>query len=93
MKPRMIHVGKGSILVDNEDFINGYQAGVLACQADCRRFAINNENVGAILTENLENPDKPEQYRIGYCIGWVVTLATKGNTIMTEASREGREYR
>jgi hypothetical protein len=81
MEPRIITIGKGTMLVDNEDFINGYQAGHLACTLDCRHFPVTNENVIAIFMEKLEDIDLPWQYGLGYCIGWTATLTTKGNSI------------
>ena len=77
MEQRTILVGKGSILVESEHFINGYQAGSLAYRADQRRYIITNQTVTTVLIEKLENPDIPEQYGIGYCVGWIVALATK----------------
>jgi hypothetical protein len=79
MEPRAIVIGQGTMLVDSEDFINGYQAGHLACTSDVRHYEITNENVTAILMEKLEDVDSPVQYSIGYCIGWIATFALKGN--------------
>lgn len=78
----MMAIGNGTMLVDNEDFINGYQAGHLACMLDCRAFALGhyvstNENITAIMMEKLENVNVPEQYSVGYCVGWIATFATK----------------
>lgn len=84
MEPRSMAIGKGNMLVDSEDFINGYQAGHLACMLDHRAFAsgdyaITNENLTAIMMEKLENVDYKEQYSVGYCVGWIATFATKEN--------------
>jgi hypothetical protein len=78
-------VGQGTILVNNEDFINGYQAGHLACMLDCRAFASGyyastNDNITEIMMEKLEDVDLPWQYGIGYCIGWIATFATKDHS-------------
>ncbi len=88
MKPRTILIGQGTVLVNNEDFLNGYQAGHLAFSLDARLFQMTNEHIAAIMMEKLENIDCPEQYNIGYCIGWTATLATKGNNIPTRRQQQ-----
>lgn len=85
IEPRNIAVGKGSILVNNEEFVNGYQAGHLACSLDCRavvagRYQMTDETIAAVLMEQLENANCSEQYNVGYCVGWIATFATKDNT-------------
>ncbi|MGH2507267.1 MAG: hypothetical protein ACRDHZ_07650 [Ktedonobacteraceae bacterium] len=81
MKPRTISIGEGTMLVNSEDFLNGYQAGYLAFLLDTRLFQMTNEHVTAVMMEKLEDIDSSEQYSVGYCIGWIATLATKGNNV------------
>ncbi len=78
MKLKLIQVGKGSILVDNEQFINGYQAGHIACTIDRRKYAMTSDNIIGILKEKMEDAQEHEQYSIGYCVGWISTLVLKG---------------
>ncbi len=78
MEQCIIQIGKGSILVDNEQFINGYQAGHIACTIDRRTYAMTSANITGILKEKMEGVQEREQYCIGYCVGWVATLASKG---------------
>ncbi len=85
MPPRVISIGKGSLLVDSEHFINGYQAGHLAYHQDRKYYPLTYQNMLAILTEQLENPEKPEAYNMGYCVGWIAALATKGGNFTQEA--------
>lgn len=82
MEPRTLAVGQGIMLVNSEEFLNGYQAGHLACTLDCRasalgHYALTNETLTALMMEKLEDVDCPEQYNVGYCIGWIATFATK----------------
>ncbi len=44
-----IIIGSGSIFVDNEQFINGYQAGHIACTIDRRKYAMTSDNITGIL--------------------------------------------
>lgn len=78
------------MLVNSEDFLNGYQAGHLAFSLDVRLFQVTNEHVTAIMMEKLEDIDCPEQYSIGYCIGWITTLATKGNSAPVQKQADGK---
>ena len=94
MQPRVITIGKGSVLVDNEHFINGYQAGSLAYRLDRKRFPITSQNMLALLMDKLENIEKPEEYTVGYCVGWIAALALKGGnftqeTVVTETATPG----
>lgn len=82
--PRVIAIGKGSLLVESEHFINGYQAGHLAFHQDRKYFPITYDNMLAILKEQLDNPEQPETYNIGYCVGWIAALATKGGNFTQE---------
>lgn len=90
MKLRTIAIGQGTMLVTNEDFLNGYQAGHLACMLDCRAFALGhytctNDNITAIMMEKLEDVGSKEQYNVGYCVGWIATFALKGDNAHVQA--------
>ncbi len=69
------------MLVNSEDFLNGYQAGHLAYMLVCRTFHVTNESITTIMMEKLESMDYPEQYSVGYCIGWIATFAIRGNSV------------
>lgn len=85
--PRVIVIGSCGVIVYSEDFINGYQAGLLSCILDCRlsfrgQYELTNESITAIIMERLEDVDHSEQYNMGYCIGWIATFATKGTKVV-----------
>ncbi len=77
MEQRII-IGKGNIIVDNEQFINGYQAGHIACTIDRRKYVMTSDNITGILKEKMEDVQEREQYSIGYCVGWISTFVLKG---------------
>lgn len=80
MEPKAMLVGKSVLLTDSEHFLDGYQAGKLACDVDCQSGQITNELLTTIMMEKLESLDFPEQYSIGYCAGWIARFATKEHT-------------
>ncbi|MGH2506443.1 MAG: hypothetical protein ACRDHZ_03355 [Ktedonobacteraceae bacterium] len=80
MEPRTILIGKGTLLVNSEDFINGYQAGHLAYQLQASTTIYTNTRVTEIMMEKLESMEFKEQYSIGFVVGWIATFATKGTT-------------
>lgn len=76
--PRMITVGKGSLLLTNEDFLNGYQAGHLAYMADGRAVAFSDTRLITLIMDKLESLEVSEPYSVGFVVGWIASLACKG---------------
>lgn len=77
MELKLIQVGKGSIVVDNEYFINGYQAGHMACRLEMKQATFSNKSLTEMMMEKLESMTIPEQYSIGYIVGYLSTLTLK----------------
>lgn len=72
-------IGKSILLTDSEHFLDGYRAGQLACDVDCSAGQVTNEGLTNIMMEKLESLDFPEQYSVGYCVGWIARFATREN--------------
>lgn len=78
MIPRTVPVGAGSLVFSMLDFLNGYQAGHLAYMADGRPVLFTDETLRILVMDRLESLDHTERYCVGYVVGWIVSLATKG---------------
>lgn len=78
MTPRTVPVGASSLLFTSLDFLNGYQAGHLAYMTEGRAIQFSDTNLIALLMERLESLEYSERYSVGYVVGWIVSLATKG---------------
>jgi hypothetical protein len=76
--PRMVPVGRGSLLMTSEEFLNGYQAGHLAYMTEARAVAFSDERLRTLIMDKLESMDDSERYNVGYVVGWIVSLACKG---------------
>ena len=77
MELRVITVGKGTIVVDDEDFLNCYQAGHMAYQLQMKKTTSTNKSITDMVMEKLESMEIKEQYSIGYIVGYISTLALK----------------
>lgn len=77
MDLKLIQVGKGSIVSDNEDFLNGYQAGHMACRLEMKRATFSNKSLTDMMMEKLESMTIPEQFSVGYIVGYISTLTLK----------------
>jgi hypothetical protein len=77
LSPRTITVGVNQLLLTDEDFLNGYQAGHLAYMAQDRARLFSDTSVRKLLMEMLENMDYSEAYCFGHVFGWIVTFASK----------------
>lgn len=78
MPAKPVPVGNGFLLATSEDFLNGYLAGHLAYMAQWRSMQCSDEQVTALFLEKLEDIDYSSLYGIGYVVGWLHTLASKG---------------
>lgn len=77
MNLKLITVGKGSIVIDNDDFLNGYQAGHIACQLEMKQATFSNKSLTEMMMEKLESMSIPEQFSVGYIVGYISTLTLK----------------
>lgn len=78
MTPRLVQVGAGSLLFTNLDFLNGYQAGHLAYMTEGRATQFSDTSLTTLIMDKLESLEYTEPYSVGYVVGWLVSLATKG---------------
>ena len=73
--PRTIPVGANQLLLTDEAFLNGYQAGHLAYLAHDRATRFSDTSLRKLLLAMLDNLDFPEAYRFGFVVGWLLTFA------------------
>lgn len=81
MEQRTVKVGTGILLTTKTDFINGYQAGHLTYRAATAKHPhpYTDEEVTELFLERLEDMTLSSPYGIGFVVGWLHTLATKGD--------------
>ena len=93
MDLKLITVGKGSIVSDNEDFLNGYQAGHMACRLEMKQTTFTNTSLTDMMMEKLESMSIPEQFSVGYIVGYIATLTLKGphQTLNENEDEPGQE--
>jgi len=75
--PRNVPVGANQLLLTDEAFLDGYQAGHLTYMVNGRAMQFSDTSLRALLMAMLENMDFPEAYCFGYVVGWLVTFASK----------------
>lgn len=92
MTPRTVQVGTGSLLITKEDFLNGYQAGHLACMTEGRSVLFTDETLRMLIMDKLESLEYSEPYSVGYVVGWIVSLATKGGAADCERHQEANRH-
>lgn len=87
MNPRTAKVGTGTILLTNPDFTNGYQVGHLSYMAEraAHPHPYTDEEIEELFLEKLEDVVLSTPYGIGFCVGWLHTLATKGTPTLVAA--------
>jgi len=86
LAPRTIPIGANQLLLTDEDFLNGYQAGHLAYMAQDRARQFSDTSVRKFLMAMLENMDYSEAYCFGHVFGWIVTFASKMSQPTKDAS-------
>lgn len=79
MTPRVVPMGTGSLLMTTEDFLNGYQAGHLAYMTEGRKVQFSDESLITLIMDRLESLEYTEAYSVGFVVGWIVTLVSKGS--------------
>ncbi len=89
MEPRTILIGKGTLFVNDEDFINGYQAGHIARQLQASAAIYTNTSITEMMMEKLESLEFKEQYSVGFVVGWIATLVIKGQQSEEEGMSHG----
>lgn len=77
MLPRTITVGTNALVLTNEDFLNGYQAGHLSYMAEFRNHTLTDNTLTELLMAALEDTQHSELYCMGFVVGWVSTFACK----------------
>lgn len=78
MTARPLSIGNGVIFVASEDFLNGYQAGHLAYMAQRCTAPCTDDELTSMFLEKLEDTASSSLYSIGFIVGWLNTLASKG---------------
>jgi hypothetical protein len=83
VESRTILIGQGTLCINDADFINGYQAGHLAYQLQAKAATFTNTSVTEMLMDKLASLELREQYSVGFVVGWIATLAIKGQQVAT----------
>lgn len=78
MSAKLISIGNGFILLTNEEFASGYQAGHLAFMVEKHRLPCSDQQLTTLFLERLEDLQYSSPYGIGFIVGWITTLANKG---------------
>jgi len=78
MSAKLTAFGNGYILITNEEFASGYQAGHLAFMAERRSIPCSDEELTALFLKRLEDMAYTSLYGMGFLVGWLTTLANKG---------------
>jgi hypothetical protein len=91
VEQRFIPFGKGAIIASSLDFVNGYQAGHLAYMTAMKRHPepYTDTHITELFLENLESMTLSSIFAIGYAVGWLNTLATKGVASGTATEERG----
>ena len=77
MSAKLLPIGNGFILLTNEDFAVGYQAGHLAYMVARHGIPCTDEQLTELFLEQLESTERSSRYGMGFVVGWLATLATK----------------
>lgn len=78
MKSTTVPMGRGSIIITSEEFLNGFNAGKLTHKNDDYAApAATDRHLTSLLMEKLEDVDHTELYNFGYLVGWLATLANR----------------
>ncbi|HEU5376686.1 MAG TPA: hypothetical protein VFV38_14720 [Ktedonobacteraceae bacterium] len=81
MTARPLSIGNGVLFATSEDFLNGYQAGHLAYIAQKCAAPSSDEELSALFLEKLESMETSSLYAVGFIVGWLNTLASKGTNL------------
>ena len=78
-----IQIGKGTLTATQDDFINGFQAGHLAYHAAMRLHPepYSDGYVVSLFLDKLEDLHLSSAYGVGFAVGWLNTLASKGGQV------------
>ncbi len=79
--PKPVSVGNGLLVMTTEEFINGYQAGHLAYMSQSRTTILIDETVIIHLLDKLEDIHFTDRYSVGYVVGWIAALVSKGTQV------------
>ncbi len=78
MKSKIVPIGRGSLAITSEDFLNGFQAGHLSYMVNRSEVLSSDESLTTLFLDKLECMDHSSRYSMGYVVGWLATLANKG---------------
>ena len=78
MTAKLVPVGNGFILMSSEEFATGYQAGHLAYMSERPSAPHTDEQLTELFMERLEDVALSTPYSMGFVVGWLATLSTKG---------------
>jgi hypothetical protein len=73
-------LGQATILLADDQFLNGYQAGHLCYMLDYRTKVLSDDEIYHFLAHNLLAPLHPQRWNAGYIIGWIITMHQKKTT-------------
>ena len=71
------HIGTATITVENDDFVNGCQAGYLRFEVDHKGNPIPEEEIYACIASNIYNTLNTSNYNAGFVTGWITALLGK----------------
>ncbi len=74
--PRIIQIGNTAIHATNQDFIQGFEAGNLAFQANQEPYT--DEEVMQLILDKLEDLNCSTSFGLGFSVGWLNALARDG---------------
>ena len=84
MQQRIIAVGNSALVVNNEDFISGYEAGKQAYLSASRPLLFTDEEITDLVLEELGSMEHSSTYSTGYIMGWISTFTSKGQRVLQE---------
>ena len=73
-------LGQVTILLADDQFINGYQAGHLCYMLDYRTKLLSDDEIYHFLANSLLTPLHPQRWNAGYIVGWIITMHQKKQT-------------
>jgi hypothetical protein len=84
-------IGQVTIILSDDQFLNGYQAGHLQYMLGYRARLLSDEDIYHFLVTNLLTDPPSHRWNAGYVMGWLITMHEKGNVPPTVPSRREGE--
>ena len=85
-------LGQATLILADDQFINGYQAGHLRYMLDYRIKLLSDDEIYHFLATSLLTPLHPPRWNAGYIVGWIITMHEKKKTSIVPsilATRQG----